>query len=42
MINLSTRGANADGIFLHADVKAARNRSQTRGRNKKPRKQPHA
>jgi hypothetical protein len=24
MINLSNGGANADGIFLHADVKTAR------------------
>jgi hypothetical protein len=28
MINLSTRGANEDGIFLHADVKAVRVRPQ--------------
>ena len=28
MINLSIGGANEDGIFLHADVKAARVRSQ--------------
>jgi hypothetical protein len=27
MINLSIGGANEDGIFLHADVKAARVRS---------------
>jgi hypothetical protein len=28
MINLSTREANEDGIFLHADVKAVRVRRQ--------------
>jgi hypothetical protein len=35
MINLSNGGANEDGIFLHADVNAARIQPQTRGRNKK-------
>jgi hypothetical protein len=35
MINLSNSAANEDGIFLHADVKAARVRSQDPGRNKK-------
>jgi hypothetical protein len=28
VINLSNGGANEDGIFLHADVKGARIRSQ--------------
>jgi hypothetical protein len=32
MINLSTGGANEDGIFLHADVKAA-NAEQKRENN---------
>ncbi|WP_426409076.1 hypothetical protein [Bradyrhizobium ganzhouense] len=34
MINLSNGGANEDGIFLHADVKAAHVQSRTRDRNK--------
>ncbi|MET4258027.1 hypothetical protein ABIC09_002969 [Bradyrhizobium sp. S3.12.5] len=40
MINLSSGGAIEDGIFLHADVKAAHGRPPTRSRNKKAKTTP--